>query len=177
MYQKIFFNKLESYLKKKKNFFPTGTSQILADCAIKLVNNRDIKILDFGCGIGVVGISIFKKKKIKNILYASDISKSSIELCKLNAKKHKINKVSRRLKALSHPDRLKIVSLLINAEYTVQSLSKKIGIPQSTLSQHLTVLRDRDLVDYRKDGQYSHYRLRNNNVSELYMTAMQLYYE
>ena len=38
---------------------------------------------------------------------------------------HKINKVSRRLKALSHPDRLKIVSLLINAEYTVQSLSKK----------------------------------------------------
>jgi len=90
---------------------------------------------------------------------------------------YKINKVSRRLKALSHPDRLKIVSLLINAEYTVQSLSKKIGIPQSTLSQHLTVLRDRDLVDYRKDGQYSHYRLRNNNVSELYMTAMQLHYE
>jgi hypothetical protein len=38
---------------------------------------------------------------------------------------HKINQVSRRLKALSHPDRLKIVSLLINAEYTVQSLSKK----------------------------------------------------
>ena len=63
MYQKVFFNKLEFYLKKKKNFFPTGTSQILADCAIKLVNNRDIKILDFGCGIGVVGISIFKKKK------------------------------------------------------------------------------------------------------------------
>ncbi len=87
---------------------------------------------------------------------------------------HKFNQVSRRLKALSHPDRLKIVSLLINAEYTVQSLSKKIGIPQSTLSQHLTVLRDRDLVDYRKDG---HYRLQNNNVSELYMTAMQLYCE
>ena len=89
---------------------------------------------------------------------------------------HKINKVSRRLKALSHPDRLKIVSLLINTEYTVQSLSKKLGIPQSTLSQHLTVLRDRDLVDYRKDGQYSLYRLRNNNVSELYMTAMQMHY-
>ena len=87
---------------------------------------------------------------------------------------NKINHVSRRLKALSHPDRLRIVSLLLNTEYTVQSLSKKIGIPQSTLSQHLTVLRDRDLVDYRKDGQYSHYRLRNNNVSELYMTAMQL---
>ena len=53
---------------------------------------------------------------------------------------HKIHQVSRNLKALSHPDRLKIVSLLINAEYTVQSLSKKIGLPQSTVTQHLSFL-------------------------------------
>lgn len=87
---------------------------------------------------------------------------------------HKINKVSRRLKALSHPDRLKIVSLLINAEYTVQSLSKKIGLPQSTLSQHLSILRGSGLVDYRKDGPFSHYSLSNSYVSQLYLTAMQL---
>ena len=87
---------------------------------------------------------------------------------------HKIHQVSRNLKALSHPDRLKIVSLLINAEYTVQSLSKKIGLPQSTVSQHLSILRGSGLVDYRKDGPFSHYSLSNSYVSQLYLTAMQL---
>ena len=87
---------------------------------------------------------------------------------------NKINHVSRRLKALSHPDRLKIVSLLIKTEYTVQSLSKKIGLPQSTLSQHLSILRGSGLVDYRKDGPFSHYSLSNSYVSQLYLTAMQL---
>ena len=85
----------------------------------------------------------------------------------------KIDLASRRLKAISHPSRLKIVSLLINTEYTVQSLSLKTGIPQSTLSQHLSVLRERDIVEYRKDGQYSHYSLSDKNIYDLYLTAMQ----
>ena len=85
----------------------------------------------------------------------------------------KIDQASRRLKAISHPNRLKIVSLLIDTEYTVQSLSIKTGIPQSTVSQHLSVLREREIVEYRKDGQYSHYSLSDKNIYELYLTAMQ----
>ena len=123
MHQKVFFNKLEFYCNKKKNFLPTGTSQILANCAIKLINNKDAKILDFGCGIGVVGISIFKKKKIKNILYASDISKSSVEFCKLNAKKHKI-KISAKSGSLFEPWKDYKFDLIIN---DISGISQEIS--------------------------------------------------
>ena len=66
---------------------------MLVDTASKFIKQNK-KVLDFGCGIGVVGITIFKKNKIKGILYASDISKNSINLAKLNAAKHKISIVA-----------------------------------------------------------------------------------
>ena len=123
MNHKVLFNKLEFLCNKKKNFLPTGTSQILADCAIKLISNKNKKVLDFGCGIGVVGISIFKKKKIKSILYASDISKNSVEFCKLNAEKHKI-KINAKSGTLFEPWKDHKFDLIIN---DISGISQEIS--------------------------------------------------
>ena len=48
-----------------------------------------MKILDLGCGNGVIGILLFKEKKI-NKINASDISKSAIKNALYNYKKNKI---------------------------------------------------------------------------------------
>jgi methylase of polypeptide subunit release factors len=84
----IYFKKM-SFLYSSKAFSPTGTSEILADEACKLVKNKKNNILDFGCGIGVVGIYIAKKKKNCNF-FASDISSVGTKLTLINSKKHNV---------------------------------------------------------------------------------------
>ena len=66
--EKISFKNMNFYY-SKKTFLPTGTSEILADEACKIINNKNYDILDFGCGIGVVGIYIAKKKIIVVFLH------------------------------------------------------------------------------------------------------------
>ena len=58
--KKIKFKDL-SFFYSDNSFTPTGTSALLCDSIIKVIKDEK-EILDFGCGIGVVGITLFKKK-------------------------------------------------------------------------------------------------------------------
>ena len=53
--------------------------------ARKIIKNND-KVLDLGCGSGVVGCYLYKKKIIKYI-YGSDISEAAVNCSIYNAKK------------------------------------------------------------------------------------------
>ena len=53
--------------------------------ARKIVKNND-KVLDLGCGSGVIGCYLYKKKIIKYI-YGSDISKAAVNCSIYNSKK------------------------------------------------------------------------------------------
>ena len=66
----------------------------------------------------------------------------------------------RLMKALANPDRLMLLCQLSQREMSVGELEAALGIPQPTLLQQLTVLRDEELVDTRRDGKYVHYRVR-----------------
>ena len=92
--EKIKFNNLFFY-NSKNTFIPTGTSDLLLSSTFKVIK-RNEKILDLGCGIGVVGISLFKMRNIKSILFASDLSKNSIKFCEKNGKKHNIKMVAKQ---------------------------------------------------------------------------------
>ena len=72
----------------KKCFVPTATSDFIIDSCINNFNSAN-NLLDLGCGIGVVGLTLSSFIKIKN-LYSSDVSKESIEYCKMNSKKYEI---------------------------------------------------------------------------------------
>lgn len=62
-------------------------------------------------------------------------------------------------KALSNANRLKIVGLLAQGEYTVEQLAALLELGPSTVSHHLARLSGVQLVSARAEGYYSVYRL------------------
>jgi DNA-binding transcriptional ArsR family regulator len=80
--------------------------------------------------------------------------------------------LSRRMKAgifqaLAHPTRLFIIEALAKGELTVGSLCELGCISQSNASQHLAILRGKQLVETRKDGNSIFYRLRDSSLASL----------
>jgi predicted transcriptional regulator len=65
----------------------------------------------------------------------------------------------RFFKALADESRLKIVGLLANGERNVQDLAKLLKLREPTVSHHLAVLREAELVQMRTDGNTHWYRL------------------
>lgn len=63
------------------------------------------------------------------------------------------------LKALSHPVRLRIVENLMRDECNVNEVMNILGIPQSTVSQHLGILKNKGIVVARKEGVKTCYRV------------------
>jgi len=76
-------------------------------------------------------------------------------------------KDSEVLKALGHPVRLKIVEGLMSNECNVNKIMDVLGIPQSTVSQHLGVLKSQGIVVARKDGVRTCYRVVDERVKEI----------
>jgi ArsR family transcriptional regulator len=67
---------------------------------------------------------------------------------------------ARVMKALAHPSRLMMVDELSRGERCVCELTEMVGADISTVSKHLSVLKDAGIVDYRTDGVQHLYRLK-----------------
>jgi len=67
-------------------------------------------------------------------------------------------------RALANPTRLHILSLLHENECSVGHLAKEVGSSIATVSQHLSVLRYKNVVEHRKDGQTVYYRLADPRI-------------
>lgn len=61
------------------------------------------------------------------------------------------------LRALANPHRLLILCVLSEGEHSVGELNKRIQLSQSSLSQHLAVLRAEGLVSTRREAQTIYY--------------------
>ena len=73
----------------EKCFIPTTTSDLLIKSSSKYLKNRK-KVLDLGCGIGIVSI-VLSKLRPKLSFYASDLHGENIKFCKKNNRKFKTN--------------------------------------------------------------------------------------
>lgn len=68
------------------------------------------------------------------------------------------------LKALAHPARLQIIELLKSGERNVGSIMKALSIQQSSLSRHLTVLREAGILKSRQQGTVIYYDIENHDI-------------
>lgn len=75
-------------------FAPTDTSNLLIDACASSISAPK-KILDLGCGSGVVGIALATAGLCSGPLFASDISESAVALAKKNAGSNSIEYVVR----------------------------------------------------------------------------------
>ena len=76
-------------------------------------------------------------------------------------------KVSETLKALAHPARLKIVSGLLKDECNVAQIQKVLRLPQSTISQHLRILKNAAIIKGRREGTKTCYRVIDVRVRKI----------
>lgn len=67
-------------------------------------------------------------------------------------------------KGLADPKRLLIIDALRDGERSVTDLCDELDIPQTNVSQHLAVLRDKGLVRSRKEGQWVYYSLTSPKI-------------
>lgn len=78
------------------------------------------------------------------------------------------------LKALSDTNRLKIVHLLAGGEKCACELLENFNFTQPTLSHHMKVLSECELVKIRREGTWNHYSLNNKNANRLVLFLMNL---
>ncbi len=69
-------------------------------------------------------------------------------------------------KTLAHPLRLALLHTLKDGEKTVNELVDIIGASQSNISQHLALMRQRQIVKTRKDGSSVYYTVANPKISQ-----------
>lgn len=77
--------------------------------------------------------------------------------------------------ALAHPTRIAILELLSGGEVSAGALIEKLGMEQANVSQHLAVLRARQLVSNRKAGNQVFYSVRDPIIIEV-LSLMRTYF-
>jgi DNA-binding transcriptional ArsR family regulator len=79
------------------------------------------------------------------------------------------------LKVLSNPDRLLLLCQMSQGEFSVSELETLTGVRQPTLSQQLTVLRDEQLVNARREGKQIFYSIASPEALSVLQLLYQLY--
>ena len=84
---------------------------------------------------------------------------------KLRIDQEKLDKASHILKSIAHPVRIGIIDLLDqNGELSVTDLYKTLGQEQSAVSHHLSKMKERQILDSRRDGKKIFYFLRDKKI-------------
>ena len=80
---------------------------------------------------------------------------------------HELNQLHASVcKGLADPKRLLIINVLRNGEMSVGEICEELDLPQANVSQHLAIMRERGLVNARKDGQFVFYSLTTMKIVE-----------
>jgi ubiquinone/menaquinone biosynthesis C-methylase UbiE/DNA-binding transcriptional ArsR family regulator len=67
-------------------------------------------------------------------------------------------------KALADPCRLRLAAVLLRGEFTVQELTRIMGMGQSRISRHLKILAEAGVLSVKRQGTWSYYRAGEDNA-------------
>jgi ArsR family transcriptional regulator len=77
-------------------------------------------------------------------------------------------------RVLGHPVRIRILELLVSGERTVGALQAELELDSSGTSQHLAALRQLGVLESRRAGTSTYYRIKDPRVSQLLAVAKQI---
>jgi ArsR family transcriptional regulator len=78
--------------------------------------------------------------------------------------------------ALAHPTRIAIVEMLRDGEVSAGAILERLGVEQANASQHLAVLRAKQIVVKRKEGNQVFYSIRSPLLIDV-LDLMRRYFE
>jgi ArsR family transcriptional regulator len=97
------------------------------------------------------------------------------DISSLIDKHEHIETAARALKAIAHPLRLKILCVLGEGEVCVQDIVDVVGTSQSNISQHLAILRDKGVLQTRKDANRVYYRVGDQRTLQLIVLMREVF--
>ncbi|CAL95425.1 putative transcriptional activator, ArsR family [Azoarcus olearius] len=114
------------------------------------------------------------------IFYTNDFRSPGLPVNKDNIltlidKHEHIETAARALKAIAHPLRLKILCVLGEGEACVQDIVEAVGTSQSNISQHLAILRDKGVLQTRKDANRVYYRVGDQRTLQLIVLMREVF--
>lgn len=81
-----------------------------------------------------------------------------------------MNRFIETTRAISDPNRVRILMALRDRELCVCRVIELLQLAPSTVSKHLTILKQAGLIEGRKEGRWMNYRLPQNPTSEVWNT-------
>ncbi len=88
-------------------------------------------------------------------------------------KEEGIDRLSRIFKAMGDPSRLRIIYSLSESPLCVCDIASILDMTQSSISHHLRVLRDLNLVKFKREGKLVIYSLDDEHVFKLFMEGLE----
>lgn len=82
--------------------------------------------------------------------------------------------LARIAKSMANPHRMQIIELLGQGEFSVEQLADHTNLTIANTSQHLQVLKQAQLVEINRQGNFIFYRLSNDNVFKAWKALRQL---
>ncbi|MEK6875362.1 MAG: metalloregulator ArsR/SmtB family transcription factor [Nanoarchaeota archaeon] len=80
-------------------------------------------------------------------------------------------------KVFSNPIRLEILNLLRDKEMSVTELIKMSKLSQSNISQHLSIMKSKDIVSSERTGKNIYYKLSNPKIIKAFDIIMEILIE
>jgi len=100
---------------------------------------------------------------------------ADIESIDIDAIQAQASKASNLLSAMCNEKRLILLCQLVQGERSVNELTGLLASPQSTISQHLALLRREGFVQARREGQTHYYSLAGDEARAILETLQTLY--
>jgi ArsR family transcriptional regulator len=124
-----------------------------------LITPAEHEGLDFATFLGLISIySIFSK----GIIMAEVEFDKSISF----------DREAEILKVLGHPVRLKIVAGLMSQSCNVKKIWECLELPQATVSQHLALLKNKGIIEGRRDGVEVFYQVTSEEARSIVEALM-----
>lgn len=85
----------------------------------------------------------------------------------MKKKEHDLILISESLKAMAHPDRISILTLLGQKKiikFSVNQICDKLKLNQPEVSRHLSILKNKRILMFERVGSHIYYSINKNNL-------------